>query len=341
MKAVRFHEHGDSSVLRYEDVPDPEAGPGDVVLRVGACALNGLDLTAREGGLEVVVGLPHIGGADFAGEVVAVGSGVEGVRAGDRVIGNPRIFCGSCEQCLRGEQSGCVDYEVVGWHRPGAYAELLSVPAANVEAIPDTLSFVDAAAVPLTFTTAWRMLYDRARLRPGETVLVLGASGGVASAAVQLARAAGARVLATTAAEKVERVAALGADEVIDYVHDDVAERVLELTGGRGVDVLVQTQGGETWRQGLDCMAWFGRVVVCSAIQGATPTEELELIWWKQLSVVGSNGGTPLDFRNVVSYLAAGTIRALVDAVYPLSAAAEAQDAFASHRHVGKIVLEP
>ena len=341
MKAVRFHEHGDTSVLRYEDVPDPRPGRGEVVLAVRACALNGLDLYARAGGLEQAIALPHISGADIAGEVVEVGEGVARVEPGDRVLVNPRFFCGRCRNCLRGEQTGCVDYRVMGWHRPGGYAEHVAVPESNVELIPEGLSFPEAAAVPMAFTTAWRMLFSRAGLGPDETILVLGASGGVASAAVQLARAAGARVLATTRPEKMDRVRELGADAVIDYTTEPVASRVLDLTDGRGVDVLVQTQGGDTWREGLECMARFGRIAVCAAVQGASPPEDLGTIWWKQLTIVGSTGGTPLEFAHVVSQLRAGRIRPVVDVVYPLAQAAEAQAAFGRHAHVGKVVLAP
>jgi NADPH:quinone reductase-like Zn-dependent oxidoreductase len=341
MKAVRFHEHGDASVLRYEDAPDPLAGPGEVLLSVRACALNGLDVYARTGGLEEEMALPHICGADVAGEVLELGDGVTGVEPGVRVVVNPRFFCGRCRNCLAGEQTGCVNYQVLGWHRAGGYAERLAVPAANIAAIPDGVSFTDAAAVPMAFTTAWRMLFSRAGLAPDETILILGASGGVASAAVQLAHVAGARVLATTAPEKVELVRDLGADVVIDYLHESVVERVLEITDGVGVQVLVQTQGGDTWRQGLECMARFGRIVVCAAVQGTSPEEDLGTIWWKQLTIIGSTGGTPLDFLHVHSLLETGKIKPVVSAVYPLAQAADAQEAFARHVHVGKVVLEP
>jgi NADPH:quinone reductase-like Zn-dependent oxidoreductase len=341
VKAVRFHEHGGVSVLQFEDVRDPVASSDEVLLRVRACALNGLDIYARAGGLEQELTLPHICGADIAGEILEVGAQVEAFAPGDRVLVNPRFFCGQCRNCLRGEQTGCVNYQVMGWQRPGGYAEQVTVPARNVAKIPDGLSFAEAAAVPMAFTTAWRMLFSRARLAPDETVLILSASGGVASAAVQLARLAGARVFATTAPEKVERVRELGADAVIDYVNESVSERVLELTGGQGVDVLVQTQGGETWREGLECMARFGRVVVCAAVRGVEPPEDLVTIWWKQLSIIGSTGGTPLDFDHVVSALRAGEIRPTISAVYPLARAGEAQDAFTEHLHVGKVVLEP
>jgi len=192
----------------------------------------------------------------------------------------------------------------------------------------------------MAFTTAWRMLFSRARLSPDEIVLVLGASGGVASAALQLAKAAGARVLAVTSPEKVDRVAAIGPDAVLTYDEFQSGERILELTDSRGVDVLVQTQGGATWRTGLEAIGRFGRVVVCSAVQGAEPTEDLGTIWWKQLTIIGSTGGTPHDFRHAMSFMSSGQIRPLVSDTFPLQLAAEAQDAFTSHGHVGKVVLE-
>lgn len=341
MKAAVFYEHGGPSVLRYVDVAEPTPERGEALVAVRACALNGLDLYARGGGLEESIEFPHISGADIAGEVVECGPGTERVSVGARVLVNPRLYCGECRFCLRGEQSGCVDYRVFGWHRAGGYAELVAVPEENLELIPAGLSFAEAAAVPMAFTTAWRMLFSRADVGPGETVLVLGASGGVASAAVQLARLAGSRVLAATSSEKVDRVRKLGADAVIDYATESLTARVKDLTDGQGVDVLVQTQGGVTWQEGLDCMGRFGRIVVCAAIQGAAPTEDLGAIWWKQLTIVGSTGGTPSDFRHVVTQLRAGTIKPVVSEIYALSEAAEAQIAFANHAHVGKVVLQP
>jgi NADPH:quinone reductase-like Zn-dependent oxidoreductase len=341
MKAVRFHEFGDTSVLHYEDAPDPTASEWEVLLRVRACALNGLDIYARTGGLEEAITLPHIPGADIAGEVVSVGSKVNHIRVGERAMVNPRSFCGTCEFCLAGRQTGCIAYSVIGWHRPGGYAELVTVPATNIEPIPADLSFAEAAAVPMVFTTAWRLLFDRAQLKPDETILVLSASGGVANAAVQLAHEAGARVIATTVTEKVDRVRESGADWVIDHSRESVSGRVQSLTSGRGVDVLVQTQGGDSWAQGLDCMAKFGRIVVCAAVRGAAPVEDLGTIWWKQLTIVGSTGGSPLDFQHVVSYINMNRIRPTVDSVYPLQDAAKAQRLFSAHQHVGKIVLQP
>jgi NADPH:quinone reductase-like Zn-dependent oxidoreductase len=340
VKALRFHRHGDPDVLVYEDVPDPEAAAGEVLVRVRACAVNGLDIFARRGQTETAIPLPMTAGADIAGEVAAVGAAVTGVAEGDRVVVNPRLCCGRCRACLAGEQSACAEYAVIGWQRPGGYAEYVAVPAANVRAIPASVSYVQAAAVPLAYTTAWRMLVARARLRPAETVLVLSGSGGVAGAAVQIAGLLGARVATTTGTAKLRRVAALGAELLIDHDTEDVTARVLEWTDGRGVDVLVQTQGGDTWPAGLEQVARLGRVVLCSALQGASPPEDLGLIAWKQLTIVGSTGATPLDFARVVDQLALGRLRPQVDSTFALADGAEGHRAFERHAHVGKVVLE-
>ena len=336
-----FHEHGDSSVLRREEVADPHTADDAVLVAVRACAINGLDIYAREGGLEESTMLPHICGADIAGEVVHVGALAEpSVELGDRVVINPRSYCGRCLNCLRGEQTGCVEYSVLGWHRPGGYGELVAVPATHLARIPAHLSYVEAAAVPMVFTTAWRMLFGRVQVRPGEVVLILGASGGVATASVQLAKSVGAQVIAVTSADKANRVSALGVDAVLTYDDPSLQAHVDDLTDGRGVDVLVQTQGGATWRQGLEMMARFGRIVLCAAVRGTNPIEDLGMIWWKQLTIVGSTGGTPVDFANVMAALERRAIHPLVSATYSIAEAAQAQDAFTGHSHVGKVVLE-
>lgn len=340
MKALRFHRHGDPDVLVYEDVPDPVLSDGEVLVRVRACAVNALDVFARRGATETAIPLPMTTGADIAGDVVETGTASTGVAVGDRVVVNPRLFCGRCRNCLSGEHSACVDYAVIGWQRPGGYAEYVSVPDANLRRIPGSVSYVQAAAVPLAFTTAWRMLVTRARLRPAETVLVLSGSGGVAGAAIQIASLLGARVAATTSTGKLQRVAALGPELLIDHSTEDVTERVLDWTSGRGVDVVVQTQGGRTWAQGLEQAARLGRVVLCSALQGADPAEDLGLIAWKQLTVIGSTGATPLDFERVIDELALGKLRPPVDSTYALAEGADGHRAFERHEHVGKVVLE-
>ncbi len=342
MKAVVFDQHGDLDQLVYKDFPTPEASPGQAVVEVKACALNYLDIYARLGGLETPIALPHICGADIAGVVSEVGQGVTEPRVGDLVVVNPRIVCGRCEYCLVGQQSLCDSYTVIGWHAHGGYAQYVKAPAENLRRVPDGCSIEEAAATPVVGTTAWRMLVTRAGLKPGEDVLILSASGGVASMAVQVAKLCGARVIATSSTEeKLKRIRDLGADEVINYRETAFDEAVMEITGGRGVDVILQTQGGETWQQSLNCAAKGGRVVVCSGIRGANPEEDLVTIWWKQLQIIGSTGGTPSDFAKVMDLFEQGKIRPVIDRVFPLEDARAAQERMLNHEHFGKIVLRP
>ena len=252
MRAVQLTEHGGSSVLRVRDVPDPDPGPGEVAVQVRACGVNALDIAVRNGGTETEIPLPLTLGADVAGSVIGAGDGVDGVRAGDRVVINPRFYCGACRPCLVGEQSACLDYQVLGWHRDGGYAERIVVPRANVMGIGDALSFEQAAAAPIAFTTAWRMLVTRAKLRAGERVLIYGASGGVGSAAIEIAKALGARVAAVTSAPaKVERLERLGPELVLVSGDAGFDAALRDWTDGLGVDIVVQTLGGDTWRQSL------------------------------------------------------------------------------------------
>ena len=342
MKAVVFHHHGDLDQLLYKDFPDPQVTPGEVVVEVKACALNYLDIYARLGGLETPLALPHIGGADVAGVVAEVGPEVTGVTRGDPVVVNPRIWCGRCEYCLRGEHSLCDDYTVIGWHRHGGFAEFLLAPAVNLRRVDDGVSFEEIAAVPVAATTAWRMLISRAALKPGEEVLILSASGGVASFAVQIAKLTGARVIATSGSKKkLDRITELGADEVLSHRDTDWDRAVLERTGGRGVDVVFQTLGGDTWQRSLNCAAKGGRVVVCSGIMGAQPEEDLATIWFKQLQISGSTGATPGDFAKVIQLYEEEKIRPVLDQVLPLAKARQAQERMVNHEHFGKIVLLP
>ena len=249
MRAVRFHVHGGPEVLRYEEAPDPELGAGEVLVRVRACALNHLDLWERRGLEHVRIPLPHISGSDVAGEIVASTGG--GLPTGRRVMLQPGISCGLCAACQSGHDNLCPDYEVLGYmNHPGGYAELVKVPVQNVIPIPDEIAFVDAAAFPLTFLTAWHMLVSRAKVKAGEEVLVLAGGSGVGQAAIQIAVMLGARVIATAgSAEKLERSRGLGASEVIDHHRQDIASEVRRLTNRRGVDVVIEHVGQATWRR--------------------------------------------------------------------------------------------
>jgi zinc-binding alcohol dehydrogenase/oxidoreductase len=325
VKAVRIHEDGGPEVLRYEDAPDPSPGAGEVLVELRAASLNHLDLWVRKGLPSVPK--PRILGADGAGVVAALGEGVDSVRAGERVVINPGIDHGD-------------RITVIGEHTDGTHAELVAVPASQLYAIPDELSFEDAAAFPLVFETAYRMLATRARLREGEWVLVWGVGGGVATAALSIAKALGGRVLATSSSdEKLERARELGADAVVNHASGDVRAAVKAATGGAGVDVVVEHVGEATWATSLAAVRPRGRVVVCGATTGPNPPAQLHRVWWKQLDVLGSTMGTREDFEAAFDLVLSGRARPVVDAVYPLAQARAAHERLEAGEQLGKIVL--
>jgi NADPH:quinone reductase-like Zn-dependent oxidoreductase len=325
LKAVRIHEDGGPEVLRYEDVPDPSPGPGEVLLELRAASLNHLDLWVRKGLPSVPK--PRILGADGAGIVAALGEGVDGFSPGERVVLNPGIEHGD-------------RITVVGEHMDGTHAELIAVPDSQVYAIPDSLSFEDAAAFPLVFETAYRMLATRARLQESEWVLVWGVGGGVATAALAIAKALGARVLATSSSdEKLERARELGADAVVNHATGDVRAAVKEATGGPGVDVVVEHVGEATWATSLAAVQPGGRVVVCGATSGPNPPAQLHRVWWKQLDVLGSTMGTREDFEAAFELVLSGRALPVVDAVFPLAEARAAHERLEAGEQLGKVVL--
>lgn len=339
MKAVRFHEHGGPEVLRYEDAPDPVARPGWVVVRVRACALNHLDIWQRNGLEHVRIPLPHISGADVAGEIV-IGSQELGLSSGDRVMVHPGLSCGQCERCLAGEDNFCPHYDVLGYQSDGAYAELVTVPAANAIPLPKHIDFVTAAAFPLVFLTAWYMLVSRATLRRGETVLVLAAGSGVGHAAIQIAKAHGARVIATAGGErKLALARELGADEVIDHYKEDVVRRVRALTDGRGVDVVVEHVGEATWDRSVRSLARGGRLVTCGATTGHHVSLDLRHLFARQLSLIGCYMGAKTDLLRAADLFFDGVVKPLVDKSFPLSETAQAQRRLECSDQFGKIVL--
>ncbi|HEY8476248.1 MAG TPA: zinc-binding dehydrogenase [Chloroflexota bacterium] len=339
MRAVVFHEHGGPEVLAPAEVPRPEAGPGQVVVRVRACGVNRLDIWVRSG-RRGPVPLPHIQGSEVAGEVAEVGPGVVGVEAGQRVVVYPWLFCGHCEACLGGTETVCDRTDILGVQSQGGYAEYVAVPAANALPLPPALDFVEGAAVTLSTLTAWHMVVGRARVQPGETVLVLAAGSGVGSAAVQIARLAGARVIATASSDaKLERARALGAEMTINTQHEDLVEAVRRLTDGRGADVVVEHVGAATWAASAAALAKNGRLVTCGATTGAEATENLRLLYSRQLTVLGSMGGTRHELRQVLAATAEGRLRPVVHATYPLERAAEAQRAMEAREQFGKLVL--
>ncbi len=340
MKAIRIHEHGGLDVLKYEEVPVPEIGPGEALIRVKACALNYLDIWVRRGlpGLS----LPHIPGCDIAGAVEELGEGVEGFQRGERVVVNPSVSCGYCEYCRQGEDPLCDTYHILGEHVDGGYAEFVRVPARNLMRIPEGFSFEEAAAAPLVFQTAWRALISRAQLRPGEDVLILGASGGVGTACVQIGKLVGARVFAVAGTEeKLEKLSELGADELINYAETDFGKEVWRLTNKRGVDVVVDSIGEATWEKSLRALAKDGRLVTFGATSGPMPPTNVPLLFWRQLRVIGTTMGNRKEFFDVMELIWQRKLRPIVDRVFPLKEAAEAQRLMEERRHFGKLVLVP
>jgi NADPH:quinone reductase-like Zn-dependent oxidoreductase len=338
MKAIRFHEHGGPEQLRYEDVPDPAPAPGEVLLQMKAAALNHLDLFCRNG--IPGVKLPHIGGADGSGVVAAVGPHVDGVTVGERVLLNPALSDGSCAFCQAGEHSQCDAFQILGEQRDGTFAEYVVVPKENVARIPEGLSFVEAAAFPLVTLTAWRMLITKAQLRPGETVLILGVGGGVSSAALQIAKYAGAQVIVTSGSKaKLQRARELGADVLINHAEQDFSREVWSITEKRGVDVVLDNVGQATWPGSIRALAKGGRLVTCGASSGPKPDEDIRRIFTKQITIMGSTMGNRREFATVVALLADGKLKPLVDRTYPLAEAAAAQIALERGEQFGKMVL--
>jgi NADPH:quinone reductase-like Zn-dependent oxidoreductase len=337
MKAVRFHQHGGPDVLRFEDAPDPQPTSGRAIVRVRACALNHLDLWERRGIERVSLPLPHISGSDVAGEVVSVDDG--SIAPGTRVMLQPGVRCGDCPSCRSGRDNHCVRYDLLGFQSDGGYAEMISTPLDNLIPIPAHVDFITAAAFPLTFLTAWHMLVTRANLSEYDTVLVLAGGSGVGQAAIQLARVFGARVFATSAPEKMDRTRALGAEAVFDHYAGDYAKEVKRATAGRGADVVVEHVGEATWDRSVRALANGGRLVTCGATTGHRGAMDLRHLFARQLSLLGSYMGTFAELREAASLLFDGRVRPVIDQVFPLAAAADAQRRLEDKEQFGKIVL--
>ncbi|MGM0399557.1 MAG: zinc-binding dehydrogenase [Halobacteriota archaeon] len=342
MKAVQFHGHGDTDVIAYEEAPDPAVGRNDVLVDIEAGALNHLDIWTRRGLPGLDLEMPHVPGSDGAGVVLEVGDGVSRFEPGDHVALSAGVSCGECEFCRDGEESMCASYHIIGEHVPGVHSELASIPEDNLVLVPDHVDWETAAAAPLVFQTAWRMLVTRADLSPGETVLVLGASGGVGHAAVQIADYAGAEVIATASTEeKLAYAAEIGADHTIDYESENFASAVREMTGKRGVDVVVDHVGAATWQDSLRSLAKGGRLVTCGATTGPNPETDIRRIFWNQLSVIGSTMGTPGELDDVLSLVWDGTFDVRIRDVLPMSETATAHDVIENREGFGKVVVVP
>lgn len=340
MKAARIHQHGNPDVLVYEEVAEPRILANQVLVRVRACALNRLDLFVRAGLPGLKFSMPHILGSDIAGEVVEAGELCERVKPGWRVLLSPGLSCRQCEQCLSGKDNFCRRYTLFGYGVDGGNTELLAAPEYSVIPIPDSLGFEEAAAAPLVFLTAWHMLMNRAQLQPGEDVLVLAASSGVGSAAIQIARMLQCRVIATAGGEeKLAKARELGADFAIDHYRQDVGAEVKHITGKRGVDVVVEHVGAATWGKSLDSLAPGGRLVTCGATTGADVRLDLRYLFVKQWSLLGSFMGSMGELHQVLKFVFRGQLRPVIDRVYPLAEIRAAHERLEKKEQFGKVVL--
>jgi len=345
MKAVRIHQFGGPEVLTYEDVADPRPRKDEVLVRVRACALNHLDVWVRKGLPGVT--LPHILGSDIAGEIVELGEyvgefPVGGFKTGQRVLLAPMHFCGHCPKCVAGLQNQCREFTVLGNAVDGGNCELIAIPAASVIAIPDTLDFDQAASVPLVFVTAWHMLVTRAGVRPGQTVLVLGASSGVGIAAIQIAKLFRCRVITTAGDEtKLEKARALGADFGINHYQQKISDEVRKITNKAGVDIVVEHVGPATWDESVKSLKSSGSLVTCGATTGPDVKIDLRHLFARQLTLLGSYMGTMADLHEVLGHVFAGRLKPVVDRVFPLKDLRAAHEYLEKSQMFGKIVVNP
>lgn len=340
MRAALIRGHGGPEVVEIGDRPVPEPGPGQVRVRVVAAALNHLDLWVRRGIPGIEHGMPHILGADGAGVVDAVGPGVEDWSVGEAVYLQPGLFCGRCEYCLAGEESVCVRFRLLGEHIDGTLAEHVVVPAVNVYRKPRGLDWEKAAAFPLVYQTAWRLLMTVGSLRAGQSVLIHGAGGGVSAAALQIARYAGAYVFATSSSRaKLDRALALGADVALDYTTEDVPARIRELTAKRGVDLVIDNVGQATWCDSIECVRRGGRIATCGATTGNEAVTPINRVYWKQISIHGSTMANRREFAAISRLVIGGRIDPVIDRVCELDGVPEALARLETGEQFGKIVI--
>src|SRR3989449_102742 len=341
MKAVLFHQHGGPEVLKYADAPDPIIRPNEVLVRVRACALNHLDLWVRRGNPHIPIPLPHIPGSDVSGEIAQTGAEVTTVRVGQKVVLIPGVTCGKCAACLSGQDNRCRQFTNLGYMIDGGCAEFVRAPEVNCLPYPENLSFEEAASIPLVFQTAWHMLVGRAELQPGDDVLILGAGSGVGSAAIQIAKFFGARVITTAGTgEKLQKAKELGADHLINHKTQKIREEVRRITNKRGVDVVFEHVGTATWEDSLASLAAGGRLITCGATTGYDAKIDLRFLFSRQLSLLGSYMGTKSELHSVMRLVASGRFKPIVDRVFPLAEAAAAHAYLESSSQFGKVVLK-
>jgi NADPH:quinone reductase-like Zn-dependent oxidoreductase len=342
MKAAFFKEHGGAEKILYDDYRDPVPEANEVVVRVKACALNGVDLLLLDGRFPPPEGLPHVNGCEVTGTVEATGAAVKGLARGQRVIIFPGFSCGSCEYCLRGERTVCVRYGYLGAHKDGGYAELVKAPAQNIVLLPEAISFEGGAALPLAFLTSWHALIAQARLKPGQTVLVHAAGSGVGSAAIQIARLAGARVLATVGSDdKIEFAKSIGAERVVNYRTQDFVEEAKKWTNKRGVDVVVEHIGGETFERSTYALTRLGKLVSIGSHDTHWGRLDLRHVYSKNLRIFGTNLGSILELQTILDYVGAGRLKPVIDRAFPLKDARAAVQHVLDRKNKGKVLLAP
>ena len=341
MKAAVIREHGGVECVTIDDIPEPKAGEGEVVLEVRSAALNHLDIWVRKGRPGAQRDMPHVLGSDGAGVVVEVGPKTHGINIGDEVILNPGLSCGYCESCSRGQQSECDSFGIVGMSKPGTFAEKVAVPFQNVHPKPAHLNFDEAAALPLAYQTAWRMLMTRAGLRAGETVLIHGIGGGVALAALQLAKLTGAEVIVTSSSdEKLSKAKAIGADHTVNYrTVDDLAGAVKNVAGGYRVDIVIDTVGAGTWSTNFSIVRRGGRIVLCGVTTGPQAETDLRALYWNQVTIMGSTMGSNEDVRQMLRAVDTANLRPVIDSVESLEDIRDAMSRMEAAEQFGKIVV--
>jgi NADPH:quinone reductase-like Zn-dependent oxidoreductase len=342
LKAAFFKEHGGSDKIIYGEYADPAPGPEEAVVRVRACALNHVDMLLLDGRYPPPEGLPHVNGCEVTGTVEATGAAVKGLARGQRVVIFPGFSCGTCEYCLRGERTVCLRYGYLGAAKDGGYAELVKAPAANMVALPEAISFEAGAAVPLAMLTSWHALVAQAQLRPGQTVLVQAAGSGVGSAAIQIARLIGARVMTTVGSDdKIAFARTLGAEHVVNYRTQDFVDEAKRWTGKRGVDVVVEHIGGETFERSSYALARLGTLVSIGSHDTHWGRLDLRHVYSKNLRIVGTNLGSILELRTILDYVVAGRLAPVIDRVFPLADARGAVQHVLDRKNKGKVLLVP
>jgi NADPH:quinone reductase-like Zn-dependent oxidoreductase len=342
VKAAFFKEHGGADKILYDDYRDPVPQAGEVLVRVRACALNQVDMLLLDGRFPPPEGLPHVNGCEVTGTVEALGAGVGGIERGQRVIIFPGFSCGQCEYCLRGQRTVCVRYGYLGAHKDGGYAELVKAPVANIVPLPEAISFEGGAAVPLAMLTAWHALVEQVGVRPGQSVLVQAAGSGVGSAAIQIARLCGARVITTVGSDdKIDFARSLGAERVVNYRTQDFVEETRRWTGKRGVDVVVEHIGGETFERSIQALTRLGTLVTIGSHDTHWGRLDLRHVYSKNLRVVGTNLGSILELRTILQHLVDGRLKPVIDRVFPLKDARDAVQHVLDRKNRGKVLLVP